>query len=177
MWWAARCPPALVARTQARLGPQRHRSSSGWRWRIALGAAVRLRRLARATSGCCASPRVVAGYYTANASLYRFAAAELAAPAAREKAVSLVMAGGLLGAVLGPNLAARTRDLFSRAVRRRLPRAGRRGAAGHGAAGLHAVSARARAQRRRSGGRPLRRDHAPAGLHRRRRVRARSASA
>jgi MFS family permease len=56
---------------------------------------------------------MVAGYYNANASLYRFAAAELAAPAAREKAVSLVMAGGLLGAVIGPNLAARTRDLYS----------------------------------------------------------------
>ena len=56
---------------------------------------------------------VVAGYYNANAGLYRFAAAELAAPAAREKAVSLVMAGGLLGAVIGPNMAARTRDLFA----------------------------------------------------------------
>jgi MFS family permease len=55
---------------------------------------------------------VVAGYYNANASLYRFAAAELAAPSAQEKAVSLVMAGGLLGAVIGPNLAARTRGLF-----------------------------------------------------------------
>jgi len=54
---------------------------------------------------------LVAGYYNANANLYRFAAAELAAVPAREKAVSLVMAGGLLGAVAGPNLAARTRDL------------------------------------------------------------------
>ncbi|MEZ0309776.1 MAG: MFS transporter [Ramlibacter sp.] len=54
---------------------------------------------------------VVAGYYNANAGLYRFAAAELAAPAAREKAVSLVLAGGLLGAVIGPTLAARTREL------------------------------------------------------------------
>ena len=54
---------------------------------------------------------VVAGYYNANANLYRFAAAELAAPEAREKAVSLVMACGLLGAVAGPNLAARTREL------------------------------------------------------------------
>ncbi|RYF13411.1 MAG: MFS transporter, partial [Comamonadaceae bacterium] len=41
----------------------------------------------------------------------RFAAAELAQPSAREKAVSLVMAGGLIGAVVGPALAARTRDL------------------------------------------------------------------
>ena len=54
---------------------------------------------------------VIAGYYSANGQLYRFAAAELSAPAFREKAVSLVLAGGLLGAVVGPNLAARTRDL------------------------------------------------------------------
>lgn len=54
---------------------------------------------------------LVAGYYSANGQLYRFTAAELAAPAAREKAVSLVMAGGLLGAVVGPNLASRTREL------------------------------------------------------------------
>jgi MFS family permease len=56
---------------------------------------------------------LVAGYYQANGQLYRFTAAELAAPDAREKAVSLVMAGGLLGAVLGPNLAARTREVAS----------------------------------------------------------------
>ena len=54
---------------------------------------------------------VVAGYYNANAQLYRFAAAELALPAFREKAISLVMAGGLIGAVAGPNLAAATRTL------------------------------------------------------------------
>jgi MFS family permease len=55
---------------------------------------------------------VVAGYYSANGQLYRFAAAELALPAFREKAVSLVLAGGLIGAVAGPNLAARTRTLL-----------------------------------------------------------------
>lgn len=55
---------------------------------------------------------VIAGYYSANGQLYRFAAAELSAAAFREKAVSLVLAGGLMGAVLGPNLASRTRTLF-----------------------------------------------------------------
>lgn len=55
---------------------------------------------------------VVAGYYSANGSLYRFAAAELAPAAYREKAVSLVLAGGLLGAVAGPNLASATRSLL-----------------------------------------------------------------
>jgi MFS family permease len=56
---------------------------------------------------------VVAGYYSANGQLYRFAAAELAAPAYREKAISLVMAGGLIGAVIGPNLATRTKNLMA----------------------------------------------------------------
>lgn len=55
---------------------------------------------------------VVAGYYSANGQLYRFAAAELALPNHREKAVSLVMAGGLIGAIAGPNLAARSRTLL-----------------------------------------------------------------
>ena len=54
---------------------------------------------------------VIAGYYNANGQLYRFAAAELAAPGYREKAISLVLAGGLIGAVIGPNLATRTRSL------------------------------------------------------------------
>ena len=55
---------------------------------------------------------VVAGYYNANGQLYRFAAAELTQPAWREKAVSLVLAGGLLGAIVGPNLAAWTRTVL-----------------------------------------------------------------
>ena len=56
---------------------------------------------------------VVAGYFNANAQLYRFAAAELAGSTGQEKAVSLVMAGGLIGAVLGPNLAATMRDVMA----------------------------------------------------------------
>jgi MFS family permease len=54
---------------------------------------------------------IVAGYYNANGQLYRFAAAELVEPGYREKAVSLVLAGGLAGAVLGPNIATRTKAL------------------------------------------------------------------
>lgn len=56
---------------------------------------------------------VVAGYYSANAQLYRFAAAELCTVDYREKAVSLVMAGGLIGAIIGPNLAIQTKNLLS----------------------------------------------------------------
>jgi MFS family permease len=55
----------------------------------------------------------VAGYYSANAQLYRFAAAELAADNFREKAVSLVLAGGLMGAIIGPNLSIYTKNLLA----------------------------------------------------------------
>ena len=53
---------------------------------------------------------VVAGYYNANAALYRFAATELVAPSFKEKAISWVLAGGIFGAVVGPNLASATRE-------------------------------------------------------------------
>jgi MFS family permease len=100
----------VVARTQRQLGRKR---SFQLGLVVALLSAL-LCTYAAATRNfwllCFAT--VVAGYYNANAGLYRFAAAELATAATREKAVSLVMAGGLLGAVIGPNLAARTRDLF-----------------------------------------------------------------
>jgi MFS family permease len=56
---------------------------------------------------------VVAGFYNANASLYRFAGPELVAPSWRERAISLVLAGGILGAVVGPNLASATRGLLA----------------------------------------------------------------
>jgi MFS family permease len=59
------------------------------------------------------SATLFAGYYSANGQLYRFAAAELVAPALREKAVSLVLAGGLIGAIIGPNLAKQTKNMLS----------------------------------------------------------------
>jgi MFS family permease len=55
---------------------------------------------------------LIGGYYNANAQLYRFAAAELALSNFKEKAVSLVLAGGLIGAVAGPNIASATRTLM-----------------------------------------------------------------
>jgi MFS family permease len=56
---------------------------------------------------------VVSGFYSANAGLYRFAGPELVAPAYKEKAISLVLAGGVLGAFTGPNLASGTREWLS----------------------------------------------------------------
>ena len=57
----------------------------------------------------------IAGYYSANGQLYRFAAAELTVTSQRDKAVSWVLAGGILGAVVGPNLASWTKNLFETA--------------------------------------------------------------
>jgi MFS family permease len=53
---------------------------------------------------------LLAGYYNANAALYRFAATEIVAPAFKERAISWVLAGGIIGAVIGPNMANATRE-------------------------------------------------------------------
>ena len=100
----------LVARTQARYG----RKVS-----FQLGLLVALLSVGLAAWAVLdksfwllVTATVVAGYYSANAQLYRFAAVELCTPDYREKAVSLVLAGGLMGAVIGPNLAMRTKSLL-----------------------------------------------------------------
>ena len=101
----------LVARTQQRFG---RRGSFQIGLAVAVGSALLCAYAASSKNFwllCFAT--VVAGYYNANAGLYRFAAAELALPAWREKAVSMVMAGGLIGAVAGPNLATFTREALS----------------------------------------------------------------
>ncbi len=98
-----------VAWTQARFG---RKASSQFGLLVALGSTLLCAWAASTRNfGLMCFATLVAGYYSANGQLYRFTAAEFAVPAAREKAVSLVMAGGLLGAVVGPNLASRTRDL------------------------------------------------------------------
>ena len=99
----------LVARTQRSLG---RKVSFQLGLVVAVASALLCGYAASSTNfWLLVAATVVAGFYNANAQLYRFAAAELASPEFREKAVSLVMAGGLLGAVAGPNLAAFTRNL------------------------------------------------------------------
>jgi MFS family permease len=98
---------SVVSRTQARWGRKRSFQSG---LLVALGSAllcawaVMTHQFALLVAGT-----VIAGYYNANAQLYRFAAAELAAPGFKEKAVSLVLAGGIAGGVLGPTMASVTR--------------------------------------------------------------------
>jgi len=95
----------------------RHQRAYGRRRAFQLGLLV-----AMASTALCAyaasshnfwllvAATMVAGYYNANAALYRFAATELVEPAFKERAISWVLAGGILGAVVGPNLASATRD-------------------------------------------------------------------
>ncbi len=100
----------LVARSQARFG---RRGSFQIGLLVALGSALLAAYAAQTRQfWLLMLATVVAGYYNANGQLYRFAAAELTRPDWREKAVSLVLAGGLLGAVVGPNMAAWTRTLL-----------------------------------------------------------------
>jgi MFS family permease len=53
------------------------------------------------------------GSYQGFANYYRFAAAEAASPAFASRAISLVIAGGVVAAVLGPQLVNWTRDAFA----------------------------------------------------------------
>ena len=97
----------LVARLQARVGRKR-----SFQWGLvvaALSALVCAWAVSQRNFGLLVATTVVAGFYSANASLYRFAGPELVAPNFKERAISLVLAGGIIGAFLGPNLASATR--------------------------------------------------------------------
>jgi MFS family permease len=100
----------LVARTQSRFG---RRTSFQIGLAVAFcSACVAAWAVVDKNFWLLVAATVVAGYYSANGQLYRFAAAELVPAPQRERAVSLVLAGGLLGAIAGPNLAARSRTLL-----------------------------------------------------------------
>ena len=55
----------------------------------------------------------IIGVYNAIGLQYRFAAAEVAAPADKARAISLVLAGGVVGGFLGPEAARWSRDWFA----------------------------------------------------------------
>jgi MFS family permease len=56
---------------------------------------------------------MVMGCYTAFGKFYRFAAADVAEPGFRAKAISLTLAGGIVGGFLAPEMAKRTKDFFA----------------------------------------------------------------
>lgn len=53
------------------------------------------------------------GVYSAFGQYYRFAAADVASSSFKSKAISLVMAGGIVGGVLGPKSTKLTRGLLT----------------------------------------------------------------
>ena len=55
----------------------------------------------------------IIGIYNAVGLQYRFAAAEVAAPTDKAKAISLVLAGGIVGGVIGPESTRLSRDWFA----------------------------------------------------------------
>jgi len=56
---------------------------------------------------------LVLGVYNAFGQYYRFAAADAASYEFKAKAISLVLTGGLVGGIIGPELSKYTRDLFA----------------------------------------------------------------
>ena len=101
----------LVARTQAQWG--RQRSFQLGLVVAALSAALCAYAAVTKNFWLLVAATVVAGFYSANAGLYRFTGPELVDPAYKEKAISLVLAGGIFGAFAGPNLASATRSLLT----------------------------------------------------------------
>jgi MFS family permease len=96
-----------VARLQARLG--RKRSFQIGLIVAALSAALGAFAVTIGSFWLLVATTMLAGFYQANGALYRFAGLELVKPDFKEKAISLVMAGGVAGAFIGPNLASATR--------------------------------------------------------------------
>ena len=101
----------IVARVQARYG--RKRSFQLGLIVAALSAALCAFAINTSQFWLLVAATVIAGFYSANAALYRFAGPELSAPDYKEKAISLVLAGGIIGAVVGPNLASATRGMLT----------------------------------------------------------------
>ena len=78
----------------------------------ATGAATAMLALfAGSFAGFCAGTFLL-GFYNGVAQQYRFAASEIADDAFRTKAISLVMAGGVVSATFGPELAKWSSELF-----------------------------------------------------------------
>ena len=78
-----------------------------------LGAAVCSLALYLASFGILCAGMVVMGMYTSFGKYYRFAAADVARVEFRAKAISLTLAGGIVGGIFGPEMAKRTKDLFA----------------------------------------------------------------
>ena len=78
-----------------------------------LGAGICSAALATANFWLFCLGTTVFGVYNAVGQYYRFAAADAASPEFKPKAISLVLAGGLVGGLVGPEVSKHTIDLLS----------------------------------------------------------------
>lgn len=78
-----------------------------------LGAAVCALAIYLASFWLLCLGMLVMGSYTAFGKYYRFAAADVAEPSFRAKAISLTLAGGIIGGFVAPEMAKRTKDIFA----------------------------------------------------------------
>jgi len=78
-----------------------------------VGCAIGVAALALGSFALFCVATAVIGVYNAIGLQYRFAAAEVAAPADKARAISLVLAGGVVGGVIGPETAKWSRELFA----------------------------------------------------------------
>jgi MFS family permease len=79
----------------------------------AAGAAVQALAMAAGAFLLLCAGAFLCGFSSAFVQQYRFAAADTASPAFRPRAISLVLAGGIAAAVLGPQTAILAADLFA----------------------------------------------------------------
>ncbi|WP_085122758.1 MFS transporter [Tistlia consotensis] len=78
-----------------------------------LGAGLGIEAVYRADFLLLCAAGFCFGVFAAGAMYYRFAAADTASDAFKAKAISLVLAGGVVAGILGPELAKHTRELFA----------------------------------------------------------------
>lgn len=79
----------------------------------AVGAAIATYAVHIASFWLLCSGTALMGVYSGFGQYYRFAAADMATPEFKSKAISWVMAGGIAGGILGPESTKLTRDLAS----------------------------------------------------------------
>ena len=78
-----------------------------------LGALICTLAVASGSFGLFCLGTFIAGAYTASGGYYRFAAADAASIGFKSRAISLVLAGGIIGGILGPESSKLTKDLLS----------------------------------------------------------------
>jgi predicted MFS family arabinose efflux permease len=80
-----------------------------------IGAAVCMQAISIRSFHLFLVGTLLVGMFNGFCQLYRFAAAELVAPALKGKAISYVLAGGIIAGLIGPRLGAFSRDIFETA--------------------------------------------------------------